>query len=76
MSLLRTHIFFTNEDGTVHSAKLKEENYDANDYEEMDLNAVERQMIHEKRIADEENAELEWQHQDDGDDMWESKDES
>lgn len=62
MGNLRTHIFFTNEDGTVHSAKLKEENYDANDYEEMDLNAVERQMIHEKRIADEENAELEWQH--------------
>lgn len=67
MGNLRTHIYFNDGDTVIHSAKLKEETYDPNDYEEMELNAVERQMIHEKRIADEENAELNWRRGEDED---------
>lgn len=58
--VLRTHMYFNDADGVIHSAKFKEEDYDPNDYEDMELNAVERAIIHEKRIADEQAAENDW----------------
>lgn len=60
MGSIRTHLIFTNGDDVVHTAKIKDSHYNLEDYESMDLNEVERQIIHEKRIADEENAEQEW----------------
>lgn len=53
-------MYFNDGDGVIHSAKFKEENYDSNDYEEMELNAIERAIIHEKRIADEQCDENNW----------------
>lgn len=63
---LRTHMYFNANDGVIHSAKFKEENYDEHDYEPMDLNAVERAIIHEKRIADEEFSDQEWRSEREG----------
>lgn len=60
MGTLRTHLLFTDGEEIVHNAKLKQENYNTEDYEEMDLNELERQVIHEMRIAEEEMAERAW----------------
>ncbi len=54
MGHLRIHLLFTDGEDIIHSAKLKAENFDTEDIEDQDLTAIERQVIHEIRIADEQ----------------------
>jgi hypothetical protein len=73
---LRVHLLFTDGEDIIHGAKLKAEHYDQNDIEDTDLDALERKVIHEIRIAREQIEADNLRGKDDGDDMWEESDEN
>lgn len=54
MGALRVHLLLKDGEDVIGFKKLKAENYDSDDFDDMDLNALERQVIHEIRIADEQ----------------------